>query len=371
MATYLAMTGVPYLALRLGAGPLALGILPVARALPYSLSTIWAGGRTEGRERLRWARWTLVVAAVAVGALTLVGKVGLIYPLLVLNGLGMAFFWPALQANLADLARGGGVGTLGWFNAAWSSGKTLGFLLGGLLLAGFGFTGIFGAAAGAFLIVAALVTGVPRRGRTAPSPVIATEAPPPPPSPEGEARLARFRRAAWLGNAAGYGMGTVLNVHYPNWLEASGRGATLFGTYLGLVFAAQTVTFLLLTRFTGWRHRAAPLLLAQAPLVGVMIVLPRLTGAPAILATAPLVGAGLGMAYFSSLFYSVESPRERGRNAGIHEALLGAGSVLLPVMGGWAATVSGSLDAPYVVSAAAGGGVMAAQWVLLRPRKGT
>ena len=58
MALYLVMTGAPYKALALGAGPLALGFLPVARALPYSLTTIWAGGLTEGKERLRLARGT-------------------------------------------------------------------------------------------------------------------------------------------------------------------------------------------------------------------------------------------------------------------------------------------------------------------------
>ena len=52
MALYLALTGAPYQALALGAGPLVVGLIPAARALPYLLTTVWAGGRTRSGSRL-------------------------------------------------------------------------------------------------------------------------------------------------------------------------------------------------------------------------------------------------------------------------------------------------------------------------------
>jgi MFS family permease len=356
MALYLTMTGVPYKALALGAGPLLLGLLPVARALPYSLTTVWAGGLSEGKERLRLARGTLLVAAIATMALVVVSSLPWIYLLLVLTGFSLAFFWPAVQAALADLARSGGMaGNLGWFNISWSTGKAFGFFAGGMLLAGFGFTALFVTAACALLVVAALVVTLPRSSGGQPVRSV--------PPGEGMAvagrgsparGVDRFRKAAWTANAVAFGIGAVLNHHYPNWLEVHGRSEALFGSYLGLIFGSQTATFALLARFAGWRYRPGPLIGAQIPLVGVLAVLPWLSSPVLILATAPLVGVGLGMTYFASIFYSVETPGQRGRNAGVHEALLGVGALSLPFLGGWVAQITGHLEAPYLFAAAVG-----------------
>ena len=162
-----------------------------------------------------------------------------------------------------------------------------------------------------------------------------------------------------------FGIGAVLNTHYPEWLEQMGRGEALFGTYLGLIFGAQTVTLAVLTRFTRWRFRAAPQVLSQVPLILVLALLPRLENPILILATAPWVGLGLGANYFASLFYSVQTPAGRGRNAGAHEALLGLGAMILPVAGGWAAAGLDRLDAPYLVAAGAGALALLAQLGIL------
>jgi MFS family permease len=357
MALYLTMTGVPYKAIALGAGPLVLGLLPAARALPYSLTTVGAGSSTEVGERLRRARLTLVLGALAAASLLAVPGVPWIFVLLALIGVALAFFWPAVQASLADLAGEGPMaGNLGWFNIAWSTGKSCGFLVGGWMLAGFGFPALFASAACALLAVAWLVRTLPRGGG-------AVSLPPqtiPPgegslPEPASSLRgVGRFRWAAWTANATTFGIGAVLNHQYPKYLEEIGLGEGFFGTYLGGIFAAQTLTFVVLMRTTAWHYRAAPLLLAQVPLVGMLAALPWLHHPLAILATAPLLGCGLGVTYFASIFYSVASPEDRGRNAGVHEALLGAGAILLPILGGLAAEVSGRLSAPYLLAAAAG-----------------
>jgi hypothetical protein len=82
------------------------------------------------------------------------------------------------------------------------------------------------------------------------------------------------------------------------------------------------------------------------------------------------VGLGLGAAYFGSLFYSVQDPSLRGRHAGVHESLLGVGSMILPVAGGWAASAGGGLIAPYLTAAAiALGGFGFQAWLLFGPRR--
>ncbi len=369
MALYLTMTGVPYRALALGAGPLILGLLPAARALPYSLSTVGAGALTEGRERLKWARLSLIVAMVSVAALVVAPGLVWLFVLLAVLGTALAFFWPAIQASLADLAGQGTVtGNLGWFNIAWSSGKSVGFLVGGAILAGVGFGALFAAAALAMLAVALLLRAV-RVGGGEDAHKAATPFHPPRLIPR---NVGRFRLAAWIANAIAFGVVSVLNLQYPDWLERMGRPETLFGAYLGLIFASQTAAFALLARFSGWQYRAAPLLLGQVPVIAVLLVLPHLRAPAAILATAPLVGAGLGMTYFASLFYSVAEAGSRGRNAGVHEAVLGVGSLLVPILGGIAANATGRAEAPYLFAGAAAMIALGVQGVvLLRPLAGT
>lgn len=371
MALYLTMTGAPYRALALGAGPLILGFIPVARALPYSLSTLWAERFTGETRRLRFAPFAVGLAALAAAALSAVSGFAGLYLLLAVIGLMLAFFWPAVQATLADIAHRDSVsGNLGWFNIAWSTGKAAGFVVGGFLLAGFGFRALFISAAGALLGVAALMTVfMGRRVHPHPRDAETVNVVPVTHDPE---RARRFRLAAWIGNSTAFGIGAVLNHHYPNWLEVLGHDSALFGSYLGLCFASQTAAFAILTRRRSWHFRAAPLLGAQVPLVLVLFFLPRLTSPLAILATAPWVGLGLGMTYFASLYYSVQDAALRGRHAGVHEAVLGIGSMLLPVGGGWVAGATGSLQAPYFFAAFVGLAALGVQGGLLaraKPRK--
>ena len=166
MALYLTMTGAPYLALSLGAGPLALGFLPLARALPYSLTTVWAGGLTDRRERLRLARGSLMVGAAAVAALAIVQSLAMIYVLLGILGLALAFFWPAVQASLADTGAREVTGNLGWFNIGWSTGKAIGFVIGGFLLATLGFGPVFALAALGVVGAGVLVMTLPPSAET-------------------------------------------------------------------------------------------------------------------------------------------------------------------------------------------------------------
>jgi len=369
LALYLTMTGVPYKAIALGAGPMILGLLPAARALPYSLTTVGAGSRSEVGTRLRRARLTLVAGAVAAAGLLAVPTLPWIFGLLAVIGVALAFFWPALQAELADMAGEGPMGgNLGWFNIAWSTGKSCGFLVGGVLLAGLGFPALFAAAGCSLLAVAWLVRTLPAGegssrtpGRTIP-PAEGTMPEPAEPRPA----AGRFRWAAWTANATTFGIGAVLNHQYPKYLEVMGRGEAFFGAYLGGIFAAQTLTFLVLMRTEAWHFRAGPLLGAQVPVVGALALLPFLHHPVLILATAPVVGIGLGVTYFASLYYSVATPQDRGRNAGVHEALLGAGALTLPFLGGWAAEWTGRLSAPYLFAAGAGIVSIGVQGGLLR-----
>ena len=362
-ALYLMLTGVPYRALALGAGAIALGALPAAYSLPYAGTAALAGRLTEGVDRLRLARRLLPVTALAMLVLTRADHLVWVYVAPAVAGVTLAFYWPSLMGTLADLSEPLRLTRhLGWFNVSWSTGKSFGFLVGGALLAGLGFGSLFGAGALAVIVVSLLLLGLPRGTHPAGG---APAAPVPVALPANQGSLLG---AAWIANFATFGATAALNFHYPAWLESRGLPATVFGAFLGVVFLSTTAAFLFLERHPGWRDRRAPLLLAPVPSVAALLLLPHLASAWAILAAAPAIGLGLGQAYFASLYYSVRDPARRGRNAGIHEACLHLGAVVLPLAGGVAGALSGRLEAPFWVAAAAGGvGWVGEMALLLRP----
>ncbi len=70
-----------------------------------------------------------------------------------------------------------------------------------------------------------------------------------------------------------------------------------------------------------------------------------------IVFTLPL-GVATGLAYHASLHESLDRSDGRGRAAGLHETLLGAGSSTLPLLGGALAAFSGALAAPFMLGIA-------------------
>jgi predicted MFS family arabinose efflux permease len=58
------------------------------------------------------------------------------------------------------------------------------------------------------------------------------------------------------------------------------------------------------------------------------------------------------VAYHSSLHASLRRPHGRGRAAGLHEMLIGAGNASVPLAGGALARASGSLAAPFLLAGA-------------------
>ncbi|MDM7915195.1 MAG: hypothetical protein QUU85_08010, partial [Candidatus Eisenbacteria bacterium] len=134
---------------------------------------------------------------------------------------------------------------------------------------------------------------------------------------------------------------------------------------LGLLGLAQTATFAWLGLRHGWEYRRG------------LFVLPLVAGAAAtavlagvgrdlwILLCAPAIGYALGVAFTESFFHSIHRERGRGRNTGVHEALLGAGTFLLPLAGGLLVPSLGDA-APLLLAAAALAGVAILSLALLR-----
>jgi Major Facilitator Superfamily len=338
---YIALSLAPLLSEQWGAEPIELGILPVAWAVSYSATAVLGGRLSDRVSRTSLARAGLAIIVLTFVCLSRASQVWHFYVGLPFIAFGMAFFWPALQAAIADesspdtLSR-----NLGWFNIAWSTGKGLGVLTGGILLGVLGRNGFLAAAA----VGALLVFVMPRvpRGAGEGQSLAGDDTGPP------AAVRNRFRIAALLANFAAFGLGTSILNHYPKWNALLGRSGVDYGIVVGGIFLTQTVAFVLLQRWPSWRYRMGPLLLLQAFAAVGALTLGTAFPVVALVAAMALVGGGLGICYYSSIYYSLHSDVARGGRAGLHEAMLGTGNFAVPLLAGVAAQVSGFQNAPYL-----------------------
>jgi len=375
---YVVGTVVPLAAVALGASAFELGLMPVLGSGSYVLAALLGGHLADCWPRLTMARIGAVLRAGVTLLLLTAHSTGHLLAVLPLFGLVNGLFWPGIQAALPGLAGPRELaGLIGRFNVSWSAGKMLGFALGGILVDRLGY--------GVPICIAAFAGGVPAvilprdrinvaRGLSSPerdgevgggrsieldgsTPTGSTRAVPTPAgstsagSRPGAMTAATWRRIGWTSNFLLFGVGATLNYHYPKLLDALGFGGTEFGIFLGIVYLVQTAAFLLFGRWGGWHYRASWLLGAQGLVAGALLILPVLREAWAIWSLAPAIGLGLGMAYSSSLFYSLLGPGGHGRSTGLHEAILASGSFLLPFLGGLAVRASGNLLLPYLLAA--------------------
>ncbi len=361
-AFYLVFTAVPLKAIALGAGPIVLGLLPALSSTIYIISALNFGRLSDRGGRMRMARYGAL--AIACGALLLRAAPGIpqLFLFLPLVAVGGGLFWPAIQAELGDRGGEAGLGRrMGWFNVSWSAGKMIGFWSAGHIAQRHGVAAPLLLAAVLEIIVLALVPA--EKARLIPSPAARTAVQPVP-----EEVRRRFRRAAWVANLVAFGVGATLNYQFPKRLLTLGLHAGDLGNFLGLVALIQTLAFAALGLRRGWEYHPASI--AVPMLIGMISVggLAWAGSGGSILLCAPGIGLALGFAYSASLFHSLHQEEGRGKNTGIHEALLGSGSFVLPLAGGALARAT-TLGAPYLLCAGACAlsAILAIAW-MKRPR---
>jgi len=337
-ALYLAFAALPFRAIELGAGPGRLGILPTLYAGAY-MACASAGGRLSDRlPRLGLARAACGLFVLGCAGIAAAPSLPYLFAAIPVLGLALGFFWSPVQAALADRVEPGRLArAVSAFNVSWSLGKGSGLVAGGLLT-----EALRPQPALLFAAVPVLATLVvlPRAGVPARPPVGPAERPSAEPSPRAET----FLRLAWVSNAIAFGIGSTMNVHAPKFLLAHGAGPSAFGVLIGSVFFAQTATFALLHAH---RPRRGTLLGAQALAAAALVAFLAAPGAALRGVAAVPLGVALGLAYQASIHASLDRASGRGRAAGFHEMILGAGSSSLPLAGGALAALTGSLSAPF------------------------
>jgi len=338
LAHYLVFGAIPFQALRLGADPFVLGLIPSLFAVTYVGASMLAGRFSDGASRLALVRNGILFFLVVTIAIAFATRIEVLLALIPFTGIALGLFWPPAQAAISDETPAHGLSrALAEFNVAWTSGKGLGFFLAGMIT-----QAVRPEAAvlsGAIPLIAAIFI-VPHRAAPA---VQAAPAPGAAAAPPRSSR--KLVLLAWVANAVAYGVSSTFHVHAPVLLVDRGENAFDFGAFLGIVFAVQAISFAALARRN---PNFRDLVMAYATgILSLMIFLfvPGLGGE--ILSAIPL-GVSLALAYHASLHASLHRERGRGLAAGVHEGVIGIGSSLVPLAGGMIAA-QGNLKAPFLL----------------------
>jgi predicted MFS family arabinose efflux permease len=264
---------------------------------------------------------------------------------------GMCFTWPALEALVSEgESRAGLQRMVGIYNAVWAAAGATAYFTGGAMLDRFGLRSLF------YVPMALLLTELglafrladlarrthDRKGDLGSSPsnmdetairVAAATAPLVEIHPHSPARTRCFLRMAWLANPLAYiGINTLIAV-MPDIARRLELSTMLAGFWGSLWCFARFATFIGLWLWPGWHYRFRWLLAAYLALVGAFITI-LLAPNLAVLAAAQIVfGGAIGLIYYSSLFYSMDTSETKGEHGGIHEAAIGLGNCAGPAVG--------------------------------------
>lgn len=370
--------GVQLLGNDLGASPSMLGWLGTIGALCYAIGCLFSGKLSDRFGRRVLVSMSCTVCGLAWLTMTQAGSALQLLAILPFSGAGISMFWPPLQAWMSEITVGGRTRlnqNIGAFNISWTIGLMLGPVVAGLawdidsylpaltsVVREAGIAQELGryapfvlaalCAVGVLIVVQTIPRRVPGGGEAAPEDrdFVAPDS----------SVASRFLHLAWIANFASW-FGRSLNiVIFTKIATEMGLSGSAIGITIAMFLAGQLLMFLYLRNRSGWQYRLWPLLTALG-VAGGAWVLAWFASSPWLFGVAfAVAGMGAGVTYVSSLYYSLEGQSvSRGARAGIHEAVLGSGVFLGPLVGGYVADQSTrllpemtALRVPYLLSAA-------------------
>lgn len=373
-ATGVMVVAVPLLAIRFGASALELGLLSSFGALAYALTCPFAGrhsdravdgpsapGASPRRRSILLACGLLLLVDLSIFLVTGLRDV---FILVVCGCFCAAFFWPPLQAWLAEIKSRAPLNRrLARFNLSWSFGIMVGPMIGGFLFArDYRLPWLFGVATNSF-ILALLVAA---RGSAGCSGEREED---PGPGERGRDEKSFLAVARWANFVCWFALANVQAI-YPKLAVARGFSPQLIGYLLFLVGVTQTAFFVILGLSPFWHYRYLPLIAVHGlAAVGMLMLFSFSSMVPLSLAFA-LLGLALALSYYSSIYYSLEGQEEKGKRTGIHELIVGSGFLLGPLAGGLCAQFI-TLRAPFLVCAVLLAGTALGEVILAIRRRNT
>lgn len=326
---------IPFKLKALGGGLDSVGFLFTWTSAWYiaaGFSLGWISHRYGPRRTMLTA---LVICAGMVVLVPLAAHLWQVYMIATAYLVTMCVFWSALEHATAGLHTNLSLmKSTAFFGTAFSIGNSVGQMTSSVLVATT-LTAPFLLAAGVLVVVFGLtwLTVSPEAGfrHSTPEDIAAF-----PDSSRQRAQRALF--ISRLGISASYGMYALATLFLPRYLsEQRHFNETQAGALTTVILLAMAVTFAAHGRWTSWPHRMW--IVRSCPFLagGCVLIVGLAHSAWAIAGGGILIGVIAATAYSHNLYYSLEVPGTRARNAGIHEALIGLAFLLPPLMAGLAA----------------------------------
>lgn len=262
--------------------------------------------------------------------------------------LGMCFTWPTLEALISEnetpvtLPR-----RIGIYNLVWAGTGAVSYFTGGAMLDRLGMQSIFYVPIGIQIVQFALVFWLDRShpaesscALPASAPILVTPANHPSTSdplielnPRPISKARQFQRMAWLANPFAYIAINTLVASIPGIASRFALSAMLAGFVCSIWCFARLAAFAALWLWPGWHFKFRWLFAAFIALFATFVAILSAQTVTALIAAQIVFGAALGLIYYSSLFYSMESSDSKGEQGGIHEAAIGLGNFAGPAIG--------------------------------------
>lgn len=347
------LLALPLKAIELSATSLELGYIGAIGGVSYIIFVGFGGRFADRANKSLQASFASFVFGSSVLLLVLIEHLKLIYLIVAIYSIGLAFFWPPMEARLVSLSRKANLlKSTGYYNISWSSGMTIGPFIAGFVYKISPVLPYITAGAGAFLIpLLFLIESIyktkenPELISNSTSHYFDTEK-------ESEKTPLVLLYIAWCANIASwFALGILRNIFPKLSVELNYSSAQLGILFFALSFS-QCALFFVQFIWPSLAKWLWFLFLGQfLEIFGLLLIIPVDNFFLMFIAFI-LVGAGTGITYFASLYYSLKiDPKTAGTKSGLHEFFLGAGALAGPLAGGIIAKYF-NIRSPYFLASA-------------------
>ena len=291
----------------------------------------WQGGKLAQRYgciKLICAGCGIIILSLALGMVLTTATAQVV--VFCLWTVGVCFIWPALETLVSEKAGAELAKMVGIYNVTWAAGAAVGYFTTGILIEKLGMASLFWLPLGFTAIELALLPCAARLLKKENDCHYQEENPIPAIC---EADAKKFLLMAWIANPFSYvAINTVIPL-IPSIAEKLSLSTGMAGIVCSVWMFARLAAFAAFWRWTGWHYRFR--WLAGSFLLMIVCFFGILTAQSIELLLAAQVGFGLsiGLIYYSSLYYSMNVTANHGSNAGLHEAMIGAGLFIGPAVG--------------------------------------
>lgn len=243
---------------------------------------------------------------------------------------GVCCIWPALEALVSAEAGEALPQMVGIYNVTWAGGAALAYFTTGMLLEKLGMASLFWLPLVLTAFELALIpwaSGLLKRQKIRDNraeTAFVAEAP-----KDGK----KFRQMAWIANPFSYvAINTVIPL-IPTVADKLDLSTGMAGIVCSLWMFARLAAFTVFWQWKGWHYRFRWLAGSCLLLIACFFAILLTQSLGLLLIAQAGFGLAIGLIYYSSLYYSMNVTGNQAANAGLHEAMIGAGLFAGPAVG--------------------------------------